>query len=249
MSGLQPDERRLLDEYVVAKTPDVARALAATMQRIEHGPAPVLPDLPPVRGSTPWARVAMFAIAAAAIVVIAWRGFDLLELSRRGDVHEIAPAVVEQDVDEGDATVRVVAPQRDAIGREDRPSVEPPAEGAVVETPDTRAPSPGVRSPSASKPRARATTDLAAELALLRDADSALSAGQPTRALALLGEHARRFPRGQMVPERLLQKAIALCKLGKRDKSRAQVDKLLRAYPTTPLRARASEVCKEDAPR
>ncbi|HWB76627.1 MAG TPA: hypothetical protein VG755_16795 [Nannocystaceae bacterium] len=247
MSGLQPDERRLLDDYVAAKTPDVSRALAATLARIEHGPAPVLPDLPPARSATPWTRVAMFAIAAAAIVVIAWRGFDLLELSQRDDVHEIAPAVIEPQVDEGDATVRGDRVPRAASERADRPAVDPPAEAAASENADNPAALPIERSPSASKSRTRGTPDLAAELALLRDADAALDAGNAKQALALLDRHAREYPRGQMVPERLLQKAIALCKLGKRDKSRAQIDKLLRAYPTTPLRARASDVCKADA--
>lgn len=241
MSGLQPDERRLLDDYVAAKTPDVARALAATMLRIEHGPAPVLPELPPARSSTAWARVAMFAIAAAAMVLIAWRGFDLLELSQRDDVHEIAPAVVEPSVSEGDATVRTPTAARPAsIAPAPTAPAVLPVEVAPVE-PKPR------EEPSAKRPRS--TPSLAAELALLRDADAALDRGDAKKAIALLDQHAREYPRGQMVPERLLQKAIALCKLGKREKSRAAVDKLLRAYPTTALRARASDVCKEDEPR
>ena len=238
MSGLQPDERRLLDDYVAARTPDITRALAATMQRIEHGPAPVLPDLPPAASA--WPRVAIFAIAAAAIVILGWRAFDTLERSR-GDAPQSAPMIANDEPSGGDvpAPPRTEPADTRTTVVEDAPQGDPPP-SEVIE--------PEVATKQESRPtKRRSSPSLAEELALLRDADAALDAGNAKKALALLDQHAREYPRGQMVPERLLQKAIALCKLGKREKSRAQVDKLLRAYPTTPLRARASDVCKADA--
>jgi hypothetical protein len=236
---MDADERQLLDAYRAAKTPDegaVARALAATLHRVEHGPPVVLPE--PVREASAWPRVAMFAIAAAAVVVLAWRGLEAME-RRQGDAPEIAPMVAEPESSASDVQPR--EPESPSIDRttivEDRPTGDPRRAGPIEPEP------PRVAQP-APKRKPSGGTDLAAELALLREADTALDQGNASKALKLLDEHARKFPRGQMIPERLLQKAIAFCKLGKQDKSRATIEKLLRTYPSTPLRARASEVCR-----
>ncbi len=256
MDSLPPDERRLLAEYVAARTPDegaIARALAATLHRVEHGPAVPEPVVAEVRPQVVWARVVMFAIAAAAVVLIAWRGFAVLERSggeigRESAVDVVSPAAQER------------GEQSSSLGgraREDRPSVDPPEIGASAPAPalDVTPPVVGESAPVGSELGSRRSKGsggsrggLAQELSLLREADAALDRGDARRALALLDEHARTFPRGQMVPERMLQKAIALCRLGKGDKARAAIAKLLRAHPSTPLRARATEVCREDAP-
>ena len=54
---------------------------------------------------------------------------------------------------------------------------------------------------------------LAEETRLLRDADQALRAGNAARALTLLDEHATRFPRGALAPERVAESLIARCQL------------------------------------
>jgi hypothetical protein len=239
MDHLEADERALLDRYVALRTPDeaaVAKAYAATLHRVEHGPAVVLPEEPTTRPHVVWARVAMFAIAAAAIVLIAWRGIAALERTQlEAAPVESAPLVVEPSATEGDAEVRVPEPAREVVA-----PVPPAIEAAPIEpvTTDRAVPT----------KRPRATPTLADELALLRDADAALARGDAKKALALLDAHSKQFPRGQMIPERMLQRAVALCRLGKREKSRAAIDKLLAAYPTTPLRARASTVCAEESP-
>jgi hypothetical protein len=241
MDSLGPDERRLLDGYLAARTPDgaaIAKALATALHRAEHGPAFVLPENDARPSHVVWARVAMFAIAAAAVVLIAWRGIAALERTQAPEQPgDIAPLVVEPVVTGGEAEVRV--PDAKAVDVPAIVDVDAPIEPAIE---------PPLESPRATTPKKpRPPASLADELALLRDADDALDRGLAARALALLDQHAKRFPRGQMVPERMLQRAIALCRLGKRDKSRAAIDKLLRAFPTTPLRARANDVCK-DAP-
>jgi hypothetical protein len=71
-----------------------------------------------------------------------------------------------------------------------------PSSGAV---PSTRAPAPSTPAVAVDAP---ADDALAAELGLLRSAREALRDGRADDALAWLDEHARRFPRGQLVDER-----------------------------------------------
>lgn len=244
MERLELDDRALLDRYVAARTPDgaaVAKALATALHRAEHGPVFVLPESEPTRTHVVWARVAMFAIAAAAIVLIAWRGIAAIEHARDTEPSgEIAPLVAQPQTPEGDAEVRTrtrARPVEPVSAIEPAPSIEAAPVDATPREDDR---------PATKRPRA--TPTLADELALLRDADAALARGDAKKALVLLGEHAKTFPRGQMVPERMLQRAVALCRLGQRVRSRTAIDKLLAAYPTTPLRARANAVCAEGAP-
>lgn len=65
-----------------------------------------------------------------------------------------------------------------------------------------------------------AAQPLEAELRWLSEAQTALQHQQPTRALALVEQHAFRYPDGALAPERRAVQALALCALGR--KSAAQ---------------------------
>jgi len=96
-----------------------------------------------------------------------------------------------------------------------QPAVEPPPlepAAPVVE----RAPVVHAHRPARSVAPDPART-LAAETALLRDADRALRAGDTATALARLDEHATRFPNGALAPERVAERLIVLCSLGVAD--------------------------------
>ena len=86
-----------------------------------------------------------------------------------------------------------------------------------------------------------ATQTLAAETALLRDADRALRAGDMATALERLDEHAARFPTGALAPEREAERRIVLCEVGAAD-PRA-VEQLLAARSGSPLAARVRRAC------
>jgi hypothetical protein len=73
---------------------------------------------------------------------------------------------------------------------------------------------------SARPKRADRPADLAAEVALLRDADAELQAGDALRALALVRIHARRFPDSQLWAERDATRILALCALDRVDETR-----------------------------
>jgi TolA-binding protein len=86
-----------------------------------------------------------------------------------------------------------------------------------------------------------ATSTLAAETKLLRDADRALRAGDTATALARLDEHAARFPNGALAPERAAEWLIVLCEVGAAD-PRA-VSQFLAARSGSPLAARVRRAC------
>lgn len=86
---------------------------------------------------------------------------------------------------------------------------------------------------------------LSQETRLVRDANSATRAGDPARALALLDEHARRFPRGVLVEERDAERVLATCAAGRRDEARALASRFLRTYPGSPMSGRVKSSCAE----
>jgi TolA-binding protein len=134
---------------------------------------------------------------------------------------------------------------------EDEVVEEPPeevVEDAVVEPSPARrrprpAPSPpeGPEEDEPSPPAADAT--LHAEIALLRPAQKALRAGDHARALRLLDDHAKSFPRSVLAPERSLGRIQALCGLGRETEARQQIEAFGKKYPGSPLAGRVKKAC------
>jgi hypothetical protein len=122
--------------------------------------------------------------------------------------------------------------------------------GPVVEAPPTVVEASVVEPPPVGKARARHVerhaalahpSTLAAETALLRDADRALRAGDTATALARLDEDAARFPNGALAPERAGERLVVLCEVGAAD-ARA-VAQFLAARAGSPLAARVRRAC------
>jgi RNA polymerase sigma-70 factor (ECF subfamily) len=84
---------------------------------------------------------------------------------------------------------------------------------------------------------------VAAEAELLRDADRALKAGDPARALNLLVEHTTRFPNGILIEERDAERIVVLCALGRSDEARIAAVEFLRVRSRSPLAQRVRESC------
>ena len=93
-------------------------------------------------------------------------------------------------------------------------------------------------------PASSPTASLERDVRLLRDANLAIKAGDPERALDLLDEHAAAFPRSDLEPERSAERVFALCRAGRLEESRTATDKFLRAHPTGPLAARVKSACR-----
>ncbi len=91
---------------------------------------------------------------------------------------------------------------------------------------------------------APAPDTLAAELALLRQANVALSRGDHAAALAALNEHAANFPRGVMIAERNGTRALVLCASGAPG-SRESAQRFLDTHPRSPIAQRIRDNCLE----
>ncbi len=98
-------------------------------------------------------------------------------------------------------------------------------------------------SPTADRKPSLPADELAEETRLLRDADALTRGGQPVRALALLDEHARRFPRGILGEERDVERILSLCAAGRRQEARVSAERFLASRPRSPLAGRVRGSC------
>jgi hypothetical protein len=116
--------------------------------------------------------------------------------------------------------------------------IEPPAPSPVAPPVIVKAPIAHARR-SALRPVAVST--LADETALLRDADRALRAGDTSTAMERLDEHATRFPKGTLAPERSAERLIVLCEVGAADQR--AISEFLAERSSSPLAARVRRAC------
>jgi type IV secretory pathway VirB10-like protein len=86
---------------------------------------------------------------------------------------------------------------------------------------------------------------IADEMALLRSAHTALRSGDAQGALAALETHARQFPRGALLEERLATRVKALCRLGRIEEARTEAEIFLSAHPRSPYAAQVRTPCMQ----
>jgi len=85
--------------------------------------------------------------------------------------------------------------------------------------------------------------DLDAEARLLSQARSAMRAGNPGQALALLDQGQARFHAGALHEESAATRVFALCQLGRSADARAASTSFVRRFPTSPLSTRVRDAC------
>jgi hypothetical protein len=81
------------------------------------------------------------------------------------------------------------------------------------------------------------------EIALIGRAHAALTAGDPSGAIALLDEHAREFPKGALGEEREATRVLALCALGRTAAAHSAADRFFAAFPGGPQAGRVRASC------
>jgi hypothetical protein len=79
---------------------------------------------------------------------------------------------------------------------------------------------------------------------LIEKARGSLDAN-PAVALAGIDEHARRFPRGQLAPEREYLRVRALRRLGRVDEAKARARAYLVTFPSSPHTAAVRKILSE----
>lgn len=102
-------------------------------------------------------------------------------------------------------------------------------------------PSPATTS-SGGSAKARAAS-IQSELELIRRAQKHLHRGEDAAALALLAEHARRFPNGVLTQERDASRVSALCQAGDVVAARALAEQFLQRSPQSPFADRVRNSC------
>lgn len=218
MKPLDPYTESLLASYR-EQTQAAPQASKRNWERVaaRTGPTRVGPT------RSPWQRLPMraavlgaAALAAAVLAVLLLREVAVSSPQRAMGVGlDAAPNVVRDAHSQGHETVIYSpAPQYKNVRPTDVPPgpvQNPPAEPPAAVAPDKG--TAGVRAPARAKLAPRDV--LGAESRLMNEARAALVAGRFSEVLALLRTHAKEFPRGVLIQERLGWRVIALCRLGR----------------------------------
>jgi len=101
-----------------------------------------------------------------------------------------------------------------------------------------------LRPSSAASTSARSAPTRDSEFALIRRAQDAL-ASDPSQTLALVEEHMRAFPEGELVQEREVTAVEALARLGRMTEAKARAAAFRARYPRTPYGARIERALGE----
>ena len=140
---------------------------------------------------------------------------------------------------------RGLAPAAVAIETNPPPTLVVPqwiAKPSQEAEPEKRVPKPSARSDAGDE-----SGSLAAELELLRAARQALRGGNATKALALLADHAKRYPKSAFVEERSATEVMALCKLGQAETARERARRFRAQFPHSSFEAGLIEACEDEA--
>ncbi|WP_437595363.1 hypothetical protein [Sorangium sp. So ce590] len=140
------------------------------------------------------------------------------------------------------APAPMAAPSRAARAVASAPPrpLDPGAEDAA------RAPSTGGGEREPARPRGgqpATPSTLAAEMALLREAQDAVRDGDPSAALDRLDDLGARFPEGQLREERMAARVLALCAAGRAPEARAEAERLLGEAPGSVHMGRVRASC------
>jgi hypothetical protein len=249
MDELSPSARSLLTAANDCDDPtaeDAARVRRAVLTRV--GAIGVTAAVV-AAGSTQAKAASLLSVAAkltAALVVTAGGvAATWAYVSQEDQVAVSAPAPLR-------ASAPMPAPMRSPVAASELPDpltpegVEPDAKPAV-RAPRTqpRAARLEVKPPPAPVRAEPTPADLAAEMQLIRGADSALRAGRAAEALSLLAQHQAEHPRAALAPEREGLRAIANCQVGAPGSS-AVAGRLLARAPRSPLAPRLRSACRLD---
>jgi cytoskeletal protein RodZ len=204
---LSPRARALLQAHreVTAASDELRERVR---ERLERSTAP------PTRSS--W-MLPIAAVTAIAAIVLLWVARpQRMTVAEHGERDHAAPFVHERDAETNEtrspSVSRAVSdgsPETEPIVSDAEPQPSPSSAERKATTPRARRPAPPER--SEVEP---AGPDLAAEMAVLRRAGTLVRAGDGRGALAVLDEHAQRFPAGQLLEDREALRVQALCATG-----------------------------------
>lgn len=249
MTELSPRARALLEAAKAAESPtaaDRARVLAGIEGTLASSASQT--SVGTSSSGLPAASSLLGLKAFVALLVVGGVGIGGYLLTRddtsRSSSSSRAPEPkAKQRVAERPALVEPeVSPREPEPARPDselaRP--EPVVQRPVVKDKKKSAPAENQASPPSNP-----AEDLARERALIRRAQKLLRDGAAAEALLVLDEHARDFPRGILLPERLAAQALSLCEVGRIEEAHKARDRFLMDYPASPLSERVRGACRD----
>jgi hypothetical protein len=200
--------------------------------------------------------IAWLAVGAAlggATSSVAWVAFST-PAAQRPAVAAVSASPAPALVTAGDAPSSVARP---AVAADRGPSSATSAQMAVrgsIELPRAARRDVGRNAPAASRSArsgaarverrpALATPSLTAESEGLLAIQRALSGGDASRALQMVGEQDSQFRAGALAEERGVVRVLALCAAGQSDQARLARDRFIVAYPSSPHAKRVLESC------
>jgi hypothetical protein len=173
--------------------------------------------------------VAVWLAVGAGLGTVASAPALVVRLSRPAPAAHVAPAVA--------PAPRAVEAAAEPARLEPRAVTAPTVEAASAPAPlrvEARA--------SAAVPSA-APRSIADETRVLEAAQRELASGRAASALALLDEHAERFPSGALGEERTAARVLSLCALGRTEEARRSAAAFLERSPRSPLIPRLRGSC------
>lgn len=191
------------------------------------------PNIPGVGGGTTGA-LAKIALAAALGAGAIAGG---VALTRRPDAPAPAPLVATVTTPAASATPLVSAENDDPLPAPSSPPRGPRAPRphltrTATPEPVPSSPSPDPATTSLAAPAAASPERPRSELEILTEAKR-IAPNQPAAALALLDEHARRYPSGALEQEREVLAIEALVRVGKRADARSRAESFAKKFPAS----------------
>lgn len=128
-----------------------------------------------------------------------------------------------------------------------RPIAQAPIESAPIANTLQNKPIQKIENDSPKPTAAPPALQTGAEVELFQRAQLALRANDATTALALLNEHAQRFPNGTFAEERDAARVVALCDAGRQADAAKLGAAFLSAHPNSPQASRVRSSCANDS--
>jgi hypothetical protein len=206
------------------------RALRGDLPRFDvQAPAPVVPESGPLSAlwNSPLTKLGLGLLVAGPVAL------GVIALRKEAP----APPPAQQH-----SAMASAVPTAEAL-----PEPALPASAVSLPAGSTAPPTTFEKQASAASASGREGT-IDEEVRLLNDAQAALRAGDPKRALTHTDEHMRRFPSGKLASARAVTRMMALCQAGRQDQARLEADRFLALYPGSPFADRVRGICSPRSP-
>lgn len=264
--GLSPRAQKLLDAYRAQEsipTEQVDALLGDLSQRLARG------EMPTLQGAPSSVKLSALQVLWGKLPILLPCAFGLGTMAAVWLWSASSPQP--SSIEPNGSAPRLEAPA--AVLAEPVPHVEslaPQAESVDTETDSllniTQTTTPFQRSPSArrrdpSGARAARSTAMAPhadtepvrqepvgieeELNLMRRAHELLRTKSFDEALRVVDTHAARFPNGKLADSRELTRVLSLCRSGREEQARTEVERFLKRFPESPFAGRVKVACLE----